>query len=94
MGVSEFERIEVDIDELVLTGFGRINPDLVLRAFHRELTRLLHHRPAALASAENGQFDVLDNLPALPATTSARRLGESLARSVHHGLAHQLGRQP
>ncbi|WP_199439392.1 hypothetical protein [Umezawaea beigongshangensis] len=80
MGVN---RVEVHVDELVLTGFGRVDGDLVVRAFQRELTRLLDGDETSVARV---CADVVDDLPALPRTGSARQLGRALARSVHTGL--------
>ena len=85
MGVNETD-IHVEIDELVLTGFDRVNIDLLVQAFQRELTRLLHRRGVHLVD----EHDLVSGLPALPHTTSARRLGEALARSVHSGLTRGL----
>ena len=80
MGVN---RVEVHVDELVLTGFGRVDGELVARAFQRELTRLLGDDGV---SVRRVSADVVDDLPALPRTGSARQLGRALARSVHSGL--------
>ena len=69
----------VEIDELVLTGFGRVDADLVAESFRRELARLLRRRPVVPSGR-----DVVAALPAVP--TSAHALGVALARSVHSGL--------
>ncbi|GGP52344.1 hypothetical protein [Saccharothrix coeruleofusca] len=73
--------VRVRIDELVLTGFGGLDADLLVESFRRELTRLLRDAPVALVDRE-----VVAGLPALPRTSSARALGVALARSVHTGL--------
>ena len=75
--------MNVEIDDLVLTGFDRVNTDLVVQAFERELSRLLHQRGVGPVAAE---LDLVTDLPAVARTTSPRRLGEALARSVHTGL--------
>jgi len=75
------EHIRVEIGELVLTGFDRMDTDLLAASFERELTRLLRrHRIAPVAR------ELVSGLPPLPHTTSAHRLGEALARSVHSAL--------
>jgi hypothetical protein len=81
MGVTE--HIQVEIGELVLTGFSQVNTDLLVQSFERELTRLLG-RPGMEPDAL--ELDLVNGLPPLPWTASARRLGEALARSVHNGL--------
>ncbi|SCK11880.1 hypothetical protein YWIDRAFT_00968 [Streptomyces sp. SceaMP-e96] len=78
----------IDIGELVLDGFdARVDPARVSAAFTSELTRLVHERGIPLAADGTGvALDGLTGLPPLPATTSAVRLGEALARAVHAGL--------
>ncbi|SCK08539.1 hypothetical protein [Streptomyces sp. WMMB 322] len=79
--------IHVEIDELALDGF-RGDPGLVLAAFENELARLVREHGVPLAAdGEPHTLDALTGLPPLPATVSAGRLGEALARSVHAGLA-------
>lgn len=78
------EDIRVEIGELVLVGFGHVKTDLLVRAFETELTRLLRESGIARRGLE---LDFVGDLPPLPRTTSARRLGEALARSVHKGLS-------
>lgn len=73
--------VTVEIDELVLTGFGRVDADLLVESFRGELTRLLRRHPVVPADR-----DVVAGLPAVPARSSARALGIALARSVHSGL--------
>jgi hypothetical protein len=79
--------IRVEIGELALGGFQG-DAGLVLAAFENELSRLLREKGVPLADG-GGPHDVdaLTALPPLPATISAGRLGEALARSVHAGLA-------
>lgn len=76
-------RIVVDIDELVLAGFGRLNRDRVTSAFHRELTRLLQDDVSGLIATP-----VDHELSGLSVSTplSSRGLGEAIARAVHSGL--------
>jgi hypothetical protein len=88
MGVT----IELHIDELAFTGFDRLNTDLLVQAFERELTRLLHRHDLALEHRHDLALehrDVVAGLPPLPHTTSARSLGVALARSVHGGLVRE-----
>ncbi|MEU9120279.1 hypothetical protein AB0C96_10520 [Streptomyces sp. NPDC048506] len=79
----------IDIGELVLDGFdARVDAHRVSAAFQTELTRLVRERGVPLAADGTGvALDGLAGLPPLPATTSAVRLGEALARAVHAGLA-------
>ncbi|MFE3137635.1 hypothetical protein [Streptomyces scopuliridis] len=79
--------IRVDIGELVLDGFDRVDPDRVSAAFQAELSRLVQDRGVPLATDGGRALDTLSGLPPLPATTSPRRLGEALARAVHAGLS-------
>jgi hypothetical protein len=90
MGVSREPRtVRVDIGELVLDGFGRgVDPERVSAAFQKELARLLRDRGVPLAADGAGRtLDAVAGLPPLPATASARRLGQELARAVHAGLS-------
>ncbi|MEV4969430.1 hypothetical protein [Streptomyces scopuliridis] len=79
--------IRVDIGELVLNGFDRVDPDQVSAAFQAELSRLVRDGGVPLATNGGRALDALSGLPPLPATTSPRRLGEALARAVHAGLS-------
>ncbi|WP_406835060.1 hypothetical protein ACICHK_01060 [Streptomyces sp. AHU1] len=99
-------RIDVEIGELVLDGFPRVDRDRVAEAFRRELTRLVREYgvPVAddLVSDGHGEgdgdtglaLDVVRGLPPLPYTVSSDRLGMALARSVHAGLTTGRGRRP
>jgi hypothetical protein len=78
------EDIRVEIGELVLVGFSQVKTDLLVRAFETELTRLLR---ASGITSRGLELDLVSGLPPLPRTTSARRLGEALAWSVHKGLS-------
>ncbi|MFG2911492.1 hypothetical protein ACGF0D_01180 [Kitasatospora sp. NPDC048298] len=80
-------RIEVEIGELVLDGFTRIDHDRLAAAFRSELTRLVEARGVPLAVGGDRTLDVLSGLPPLPAGASPQRLGEALARAVHSGLS-------
>ncbi|MFG2195235.1 hypothetical protein [Streptomyces sp. NPDC048639] len=80
--------VRVDIGELVLDGFERIDTDRVSEEFRAELARLVRERGVPIAAdGTDRELDLLSGLPALPANASARRLGQALARSVHAGLA-------
>ncbi|MFD7944312.1 hypothetical protein [Streptomyces sp. NPDC059744] len=92
MGLNEVPRpaertIRVDIGELVLDGFERLDPDRVSAAFEAELSRLVRERGVPLAADGGRALDTLSGLPPLPSTTSPGRLGEALARAVHAGLS-------
>lgn len=80
-------RIEVEIGELVLDGFARIDHDRLTAAFRSELTRLVEAHGVPLAAGGDRMLDLLSGLPPLPAGTSPQRLGEALARAVHAGLS-------
>ncbi|MFF3290335.1 hypothetical protein [Streptomyces sp. NPDC003023] len=94
MGLNEAPRrddagtVRVDIGELVLDGFGReVDPERVSAAFQAELGRLVRERGVPLAAEGGRALDGLAGLPPMPATASARRLGQELARAVHAGLS-------
>ncbi|MFB4421156.1 hypothetical protein C5F59_008675 [Streptomyces sp. QL37] len=88
MGLNEQQRtVRVDIGELVLDGFGRVDPERVSEAFQAELGRLVRERGIPLAADGGQALDALTGLPPLPADLSARRLGQELARAVHTGLS-------
>ncbi|GLF93128.1 hypothetical protein [Streptomyces yaizuensis] len=88
MGLNEAARtVRVDIGELVLTGFDGVDPERVSAAFHTELTRLVRAGGVPLAAGGDRALAALGGLPRLPATVSATRLGEALARAVHTGLS-------
>ena len=92
MGLNEVPRpvertIRVDIGELVLDGFERLDPDRVSAAFQAELARLVRERGVPLAADGGRALDGLSGLPPLPSTISPGRLGEALARAVHAGLS-------
>ncbi|MFE4054977.1 hypothetical protein ACFXP3_01485 [Streptomyces sp. NPDC059096] len=84
---SPLPSVRVEIGELVLDGFDRLDPDRVSAAFEAELARLVRDRGVPLAMDGGRALDALTGLPPLPATTSPRRLGEALARAVHAGLS-------
>ncbi|MGW3073485.1 hypothetical protein [Kitasatospora sp. NPDC001132] len=91
-GLGNTGRIEVEIGELVLDGFARIDHDRLAAAFRSELTRLVEARGVPLAVGGDRTLDVLSGLPPLPAGVSPQRLGEALARAVHSGLSGPSGR--
>ncbi|MGP3999965.1 hypothetical protein [Streptomyces sp. 8N706] len=86
-GPDRERTVRIEIGELVLDGFGRIDQHRVSAAFRAELARLVRERGVPLAAGGDRRLDLLSGLPPLPATTSPRRLGEALARAVHAGLA-------
>lgn len=80
--------VRVEIGELALNGFGRVDPEQVSSAFQTELARLVRERGVPLAAdGADRVLEALSGLPPLPATTSPGRLGEALARAVHAGLS-------
>lgn len=87
MGVTDPRRVDIEIGELVLSGFEHVDHDLVVDAFRRELHRLVRDRGVPLAENADVSVDLLRGLPPLPATTTPHRLGAALARAVHTGLA-------
>jgi hypothetical protein len=87
VGDTSPREVRIGIGELALDGFHG-DPDLVLAAFETELARLVREHGVPLADGGGPHtLDALSGLPPLPATVSAGRLGEALARSVHAGLA-------
>ena len=60
----------MDIGELVLDGFERLDPDRVSAAFEAELSRLVRERGVPLAADGGQALDALSGLPPLPSTTS------------------------
>ncbi|MFF7994342.1 hypothetical protein ACFZDG_31750 [Kitasatospora xanthocidica] len=86
-GTGGAGRIEVEIGELVLDGFARIDHDRLTAAFRSELTRLVGARGVPISVDGDRALDLLSGLPPLPAGASAQRLGEALARAVHTGLS-------
>ncbi|MEU5716795.1 hypothetical protein AB0G71_13580 [Streptomyces sp. NPDC020403] len=87
MGVNEQRTVRVDIGELVLEGFGRVDPERVSEAFQAELGRLVRDRGVPLAADGGQALEALAGLPPMPANLSSRRLGRELARAVHTGLS-------
>ena len=80
-------RVEVEIDELVLDGFGQVDRDAVTAAFRRELGRLLRRDPGRLASAGDGGDAAQARVSAdLPGTMPPHRLGQSLAGAVFRAI--------
>ncbi|WP_228447483.1 hypothetical protein [Streptomyces paludis] len=78
--------MSLHVDELVIRGVDGVrhaDADRIAHAFTHELTRLLTEQPPA---AEAASYGVVRGLRPLPATTSPRRLGRELARSVHREL--------
>ncbi|MBO0655496.1 hypothetical protein J1792_22770 [Streptomyces triculaminicus] len=85
--MTDPRRVDIEIGELVLSGFEHVDHDLVVDAFRRELHRLVRDRGVPLAENADVSVDLLRGLPPLPATTTPHRLGAALARAVHTGLA-------
>ncbi|MFJ4471409.1 hypothetical protein ACIP2X_28570 [Streptomyces sp. NPDC089424] len=83
---SEPSTIRVEIGELALEGF-RVDAERVRAEFAHELTRLVRERGVPLATDGPVTLDAVSGLPPLPAGLTARRLGQELARAVHHGLS-------
>ncbi|GGU83300.1 hypothetical protein GCM10010211_56610 [Streptomyces albospinus] len=88
-GSDAVRGVRIDIGELVLDGFpSGVDAGRVSAAFQRELARLVRERGVPLAADGAGvAVDGLAGLPQLPATASAVRIGQALARAVHAGLA-------
>ena len=81
-------QVEVEIDQLVLEGFERIDRDAVGSAFGRELDRLLRRHAGALAAGGADGVHLASRAARLPGTQppaelSAHRLGQSLAGAVY-----------
>jgi hypothetical protein len=85
-------QVEVEIDQLVLDGFERIDRDAVGSAFGRELDRLLRRHAGALAAGGADGIELASRVARLPGTQlpaglSPRRLGQSLAGAVFSAIA-------
>ncbi|MCP2259151.1 hypothetical protein LX15_002852 [Streptoalloteichus tenebrarius] len=96
MGVNPGDRpsapsVHVEIGELVLDGFPGMDADLVVGAFERELRRLVRERGVGRVPDGEWTVDLVSGLPPLPTTSSPRRLGTALARSVYKGLTRRDG---
>jgi len=79
----------VEIDELVLDGFERVDRDAVADAFRRELDRLLRSDPGRLASAGDSGDSGTERARVaanLGKTMPPRRLGQSLAGAVFRAI--------
>ena len=79
--------MEVEIDQLVLDGFERIDRDAVESAFSRELGRLLRRGARALAAEGTAGIELASRVACLPGTQlpaelPPRRLGQALAGIV------------
>jgi hypothetical protein len=98
MGISRAQRrhrrdnrgawqVEVEIGQLVLDGFERIDCDAVGSAFSRELDRLLRQGARALAAGGTAGIELASRVACLPGTQlpaelPSRRLGQALAGIV------------
>ncbi|MCD9145047.1 hypothetical protein [Streptomyces albireticuli] len=86
MGVTDAGRVDIEIGELVLTGFDHLDHTVVAEVFRRELHRLVREHGVPVAGDTGLAVDLVHGLPPLPATASPHRLGTALARAVHTGL--------
>ena len=80
-------QVEVEIGQLVLDGFERIDRDAVGAAFGRELDRLLRRGTRALAAEGTAGIELASRVACLPGTQlpaemPPRRLGQALAGVV------------
>jgi hypothetical protein len=83
------DRIRVDIDELVFTGFGAtrftaVDRERIAKAFTRELSRLL--RVHGMPDTGEVLGDIAATLPDLPRALTPYRLGTTLAQAIHSAL--------
>ena len=77
-------QVEVEIGQLVLDGFERIDRDAVGSAFGRELDRLLRRGAGTLAAEGSAGIELASRVACLPGPQLAaemppRRLGQALA---------------
>lgn len=80
-------RIEVDIDELVLHGFAPSDRHRIKAAVERELGRLLIDQGAPAALTQTGEIATLDGGTVEVAPGShADALGTQVARALYGGL--------
>jgi hypothetical protein len=80
-------QVDIEIGQLVLDGFDRIDPDAVTAAFDRELTRVLVRRTAPLSAERAADIELASRVarcPArqLPAGIRSGQLGRALAEAV------------
>ena len=84
---SNFDSLELHIEELVLHGFPQVSHAEIARHIEMELSNLLRqgHLPAslvqggALANLNGGTFDVSPN-------TTPQALGAQVAQTLYRGL--------
>jgi hypothetical protein len=80
--------VDLQIDELVLTGLGPLDAERAAAVFERELARLVRLRGLPADSLREDRITgALAALPPLPATHSAHRLGRELAHALFTGLS-------
>jgi hypothetical protein len=77
-------RVDVEIDELVLDGFNRIDSGRVALAFREELSRLLAARRGGVPGPPGGPGLELVELPSSELSPAVQEdaLGQSIARAV------------
>ena len=82
-------RVDVEIDELVLDGFNRIDSGRVAFAFRQELSRLLAARHGGVPGPSGASGLERVELPAseLSPAVAEDALGQSIARAVLRSMA-------
>lgn len=89
-------RVDVEIDELVLDGFNRVDSGRVAFAFRQELSRLLAARnggaprPSGASALERIELPASELSPAVPEDS----LGQSIARAVLRSMTWLDGDAP
>jgi hypothetical protein len=80
--------VRLEIDELVFTGLGAVDAARAAAVFERELTRLVRLHGLPLDALRPDRIaEAVAALPPLPATGSARRMGNALASTLFTGLS-------
>lgn len=77
-------RIEVEIEEVVLRGFGHLDRRAVGEALESELTRLISGDSVPARRLESAVYD--GGLLRLPSRHGELALGRGLARATHNAL--------
>jgi hypothetical protein len=81
-------RIRLNIDRLVLNGFGPLEAKAVAQALHSRLSDVLAESSSRDAWARSHRTPVLKlgRMPLEPGTAGARQLGTTIGQAVAKGL--------
>jgi hypothetical protein len=86
--MSPVSRIEIDIDDVHLDGFGLHRSDVLAAAIEEELARLIAEEGLPPALGHATQVRRLEAArPRLRPGASVREAGAGIARAIHDGFA-------